>query len=125
MTKVLVADDDTGLRALLTEILEGEGYDVVQAPDGKEAWKILKQDGVDLAVLDVNMPGLTGFDLARRIRRDPALKDLPILLLTVRAKAQDQIAGYDRGADDYLSKPFERKMLVARLKLLERRILRK
>lgn len=125
MTKVLLADDDAGLRALLSHVLEGEGYQVVAAPDGREAWRTLKDEGADLAVLDVNMPGLSGFDLAKKIRKDPDLKNLPILMLTVRTKTRDQITGYERGADDYLPKPFERKMLIARLRLLERRILRK
>lgn len=76
-----------------------------------------------MAVLDFNMPNLDGLELIRRIRSDARFKDMPVLLLTIRALVEDQLAGYERGADDYLTKPFDNAMLLARLKALERRIL--
>ncbi|MBI4347837.1 MAG: response regulator transcription factor [Elusimicrobia bacterium] len=123
--KVLLAEDDPVFRDLVTEILQEAGYEVLAGENGQEAWELLVAKGADLAVLDLNMPILDGLELTKRIRGDDRYKELPILMLTVRAFVEEQIAGYDRGADDYLTKPFDRKMLAARLKVLERRILGK
>lgn len=123
--KVLLAEDDPVFRDLVTEILEEAGYEVLAGENGQEAWELLESKGADMAVLDLNMPILDGLELTKRIRSDERYKELPILMLTVRAFVEEQIAGYDRGADDYLTKPFDRKMLAARLKVLERRILGK
>jgi DNA-binding response OmpR family regulator len=126
MHTVLVVDDDEMFRELVTEILTQAGYRVLRAPDGLAAWDILqrKSEKVDLAVLDLNMPKMDGLELTRRIRDDARHKDLPVLMLTVRALIEDQVSGYDRGADDYLTKPFDSKMLLTRIKVLERRILK-
>jgi DNA-binding response OmpR family regulator len=121
--KVLLAEDDAVFRELVTEILQEAGYEVLAGENGQEAWELLESRGADMAVLDLNMPVLDGLELTKRIRGDERHKELPILMLTVRAFVEEQISGYDRGADDYLTKPFDRKMLVARLKVLERRIL--
>ena len=121
---VLIAEDDPVFRELVTEILEQAGYGVLAGENGAVAWELLGVHGADMAVLDLNMPEMDGLELTRRIRGDERHKDLPILMLTVRAFVEEQIAGFDRGADDYLTKPFDRKMLVARLRVLERRILK-
>lgn len=123
--KVLLAEDDAVFRELVTEILEEAGYEVLAGENGQEAWDLLEGKGADMAVLDLNMPIMDGLELTKRIRGDERHKELPILMLTVRAFVEEQVSGYDRGADDYLTKPFDRKMLVARLKVLERRILGK
>lgn len=123
MRTILVADDDAIFRELVTNILQGAGYEVRVAADGVEGWQLLEQKGAEMAVLDLNMPNRDGMELTRMIRSDPRFKDMPVLMLTVRALIEDQIAGYERGADDYLTKPFDQDMLVARLKVLERRIL--
>jgi DNA-binding response OmpR family regulator len=120
---VLVAEDDPGLRALLKEVLEGGGYHVALCEDGAVAWQRLQKGGVDLAVLDVNMPNMNGIELCRRIRSHPEAKSLPVLMLTIRALVEDQVAGFEGGADDYLTKPFNAEILLSRLKVLERRIL--
>jgi DNA-binding response OmpR family regulator len=122
---VLVADDDEMFRELVTEILTQGGYSVVRAEDGQAAWDAMQRKKVDIAVLDLNMPRMDGLELTRKIRDDAKYKDLPVLLLTVRAMVEDQVSGYDRGADDYLTKPFDSKMLLARVKVLERRTLKK
>lgn len=122
--RVLVAEDDPTFRELITEMLVEAGYQVLAGENGREAWDLLVAQGADMAVLDLNMPELDGMELTRRIRGDAGHKEMPILMLTVRAFIEEQIAGFDRGADDYLTKPFDRKMLIARLKLLERRILK-
>ena len=126
MRTVLVVDDDEMFRELVTEILTQGGYRVVRAQDGLAAWNLLQKgaDKVDMAVLDLNMPNMDGLELTRKIRDDVRYKDLPILLLTVRSMVEDQVSGYERGADDYLTKPFDSKMLLARVKVLERRILK-
>ncbi|MFA5140148.1 MAG: response regulator [Elusimicrobiota bacterium] len=126
MRTVLVVDDDEMFRDLVTEILTQGGYRVVRAQDGLAAWNLLQkgEDAVEMAVLDLNMPNMDGLELTRKIRDDARYRDLPILLLTVRAMVEDQVSGYERGADDYLTKPFDSKMLLARVKVLERRILK-
>ncbi|TPW19180.1 MAG: two-component response regulator [Elusimicrobia bacterium] len=122
---VLVADDDEMFRELVTEILTQGGYAVVRAEDGQAAWEAMQRKKVDIAVLDLNMPRMDGLELTRKIRDDAKYKDLPVLLLTVRAMVEDQVSGYDRGSDDYLTKPFDSKMLLTRVKVLERRALKK
>jgi len=118
-----VADDDEMFRDLVTEILTQGGYRVVRAKDGLAAWELIQKHPADMAVLDLNMPNMDGLELCRKIRDDSKFKDMPILMLTVRALVEDQVSGYERGADDYLTKPFDSKMLLARMKVLERRIL--
>jgi len=124
MRTVLVADDDDMFRDLVTEILTQAGYAVVRAKDGQDAWDQMQEKPVDMAVLDLNMPNMDGMELTKKVRETPKFQDLPILMLTVRALVEDQVSGYERGADDYLTKPFDSKMLVARMKVLERRILK-
>jgi DNA-binding response OmpR family regulator len=123
--KVLVADDDNTFRSLVVEILTGAGYEVRAEENGLLAWNRLEAEGADLAVLDVNMPEMDGFQLLRRIRTDERYRDMPVLMLTIRAFADDQVQGYETGADDYLTKPFNSDILLARVKVLERRILKK
>ena len=123
--KVLVADDDDTFRSLVIELLSDAGYEVAAEINGRLAWERLQADGADIAVLDINMPEMDGFELLRRIRTDDRFKDMPALMLTIRAFADDQVHGYDTGADDYLTKPFNTEVFLARIKVLERRILKK
>ena len=123
--KILVADDDTIFRKLVVEVLTGAGYEVLAEENGLLAWERLRSEGADLAVLDINMPGMDGFEVLKRIRTDEKFRSMPVLMLTVRAFAEDQVQGYDTGADDYLTKPFDNAVLLARVKVLERRILGK
>ena len=124
MKTILVADDDQMFRELVTEVLTQGGYKVLAAQDGLAAWNLLQKKKADMAVLDLNMPNMDGLELTRKLRGDARFKDMPILMLTIRAMIEDQVSGYDRGADDYLTKPFENKMLLARMRVLERRILK-
>ncbi|MEK9146362.1 MAG: response regulator [Elusimicrobiota bacterium] len=124
MKTILVADDDQMFRELVTEVLTQGGYKVLAAQDGLAAWNLLQKRKADMAVLDLNMPNMDGLELTRKLRGDARFKDMPILMLTIRAMIEDQVSGYDRGADDYLTKPFENKMLLARMRVLERRILK-
>ncbi|MFH1619463.1 MAG: response regulator transcription factor [bacterium] len=120
--KILIAEDDEIFRALTTEILTEAGHTVLVAGNGRLAWELLQETGVDMGVFDINMPEMDGIELVKKIRADERFSKMPLLLLTVRAFAEDQISGYESGADDYLTKPFDREVLVARIKALARRI---
>jgi two-component system phosphate regulon response regulator OmpR len=116
---LLVVDDDERLRALLQRYLAGNGYRVSAAADAAEARQLLANMEFDLMVLDVMMPGESGLDFARDLRQTSSL---PILMLTARGDAADRIEGLERGADDYLPKPFEPRELLLRINSLLRRI---
>ena len=121
---ILVVDDDNRLRGLLRRYLAEQGFVVSTAANAAEARGKLKHLAYDLMVLDIMMPGETGLDLTRSLRgTDPARgkQPLPVLLLTARGEATDRIEGLERGADDYLSKPFEPRELVLRINAILRR----
>ncbi len=116
---VLVVDDDPDLRDGLERALAAEGYETALAPDGGSALAAVRDRRPDVVVLDLLMPGMDGLAVCRRIREADA--DLPVLMLTAKDRAADQIAGLDAGADDYLVKPFSIGVLTARLRALLRR----
>ena len=115
---VLAADDDEDILELVAFRLERSGYTVLKARDGEEALQIAREARPDLAVLDVMMPKLDGFEVTRAIRADGATKAMPIILLTARAQDADVQAGFDAGADDYLRKPFSPQELRARVQAI-------
>src|SRR5271157_6117254 len=116
---LLVVDDDARLRALLRRYLSDNGFRVTLAGDAGEARANLASFAFDLVILDVMMPGESGLDLTRALRHEGRV---PVLLLTAMAEPEDRINGLEQGADDYLSKPFEPRELVLRIrKLLQRR----
>jgi DNA-binding response OmpR family regulator len=115
---VLLVDDDTRLREIVGMALEGEGYRVKGAGSAEEAVEAVERDNPDLMILDVMLPGRDGFELCRDIRtRSP----LPILMLTAKTDTVDVVVGLESGADDYVTKPFVTKELVARIRALLRR----
>jgi len=116
--KVLVVDDDRELRELIGFALRQAGYQVVEAGDGPTAVQRHAAESPDLVILDVNMPGFDGFEVCRRIRETSAT---PVMMLTVRGEESDQIRGLDLGADDYLTKPFSPRTLLARVRAHLRR----
>jgi two-component system OmpR family response regulator len=118
LKNLLVADDDTHIRTLLKHFMIVEGYRVIEAKDGNEAITKLKEGRIDLAILDVMMPGIDGFELCEYIREN---YDIPIILLTAREQLSDKEQGYMRGTDDYVTKPFEAEELLFRIKALFRR----
>ena len=120
MSIVLIVDDDPTAREALVAILEGEGYELEQAKDGIQALKILKQLQPDLILLDVMMPAMDGFEVCRRIRATPPLAEVPILLLTALDDRDSLLRGIESGADDFLSKPPDRRELVARVRTITR-----
>jgi len=117
--KILLAEDEKRMAAALTELLRQESYEVDAFGDGLSALSAAETGIYDAAVLDVMMPGMNGFDVAREIRKK-GLR-LPILMLTAKSDVDDKVTGLDSGADDYLTKPFMAKELLARIRALLRR----
>lgn len=115
---VLVADDDPDILALVTFRLERGGYDVVAAPDGEEALRLALDRVPDLAVLDVMMPKLDGYEVTTRLRQNERTKRMPIILLTARVQEADIARGFEAGADDYVKKPFSPQELGARVQAI-------
>lgn len=103
---VLVADDDHDLLGYIKFRLEHAGFEVVTAADGEEALKLAVERQPNLAVLDVRMPKLDGFEVTRRIRVSDSVREMPVILLTASTEPSDMRTGYEAGADDYLRKPF-------------------
>ena len=116
--KVLIADDDADLRELIAFTLAQAGYLVIKAADGPAAVRAFESESADLLVLDINMPGLSGFQVCEAIR---ARSRVPVMMLTVRGEEEDLVRALDLGADDYLTKPFSPRTLLARVKALLRR----
>lgn len=115
---ILIADDDPHVRELLRFYLAKEGYNVLACVDGEEASQLLEQESVQLAIVDVMMPGKNGWELCREIRE---FYDLPVILLTAKGEVRDKEKGFLAGTDDYLTKPFEPTELLYRIKALLRR----
>jgi DNA-binding response OmpR family regulator len=118
---VLVTEDDADILELITYSLESEGFRVHGAKTGDDALSILADESVDLAILDVMLPDMSGIDLCRRIKREERLENIPVLFVTAKDEETDKLIGFKVGADDYLTKPFSPKELVARAKALIKR----
>ncbi|HYY53990.1 MAG TPA: response regulator transcription factor [Candidatus Dormibacteraeota bacterium] len=118
MTRVLVVDDDPAMVGMVAMLLGSEGFEVVTAYDGEAALRKMREDSPDLVVLDMQLPRLSGDDVTRRIRETSAL---PIIMLTGRKEEEEKARLLELGADDYLTKPFGKKELVARVRALLRR----
>ena len=114
---ILVVDDDPNILQLVNIHLVHAGYEVIKATNGAEALELLKEQHPDLAVVDVMMPGMDGFELTRRLR----LEDIPVLLLTAKGELEDKEKGFLAGSDDYVVKPFEPRELLFRIKAILRR----
>ena len=113
--RVLVVDDNADLRGYIQRLLTEDGYDVETTSDGEAALEAIRTDRPDLLVTDVMMPRLDGIGLLKALRKDPVLRDLPIILLSARAGEEAKVEGLDAGADDYLTKPFSARELLARV----------
>jgi DNA-binding response OmpR family regulator len=118
MSKILVVDDDPHIRELVQVFLHNEGFEVVEASDGVDALSKLDSVKVDLAIIDIMMPNMDGWELCRELR---ATFDIPILMLTAKAETNHKLKGFELGTDDYLVKPFEPLELVARVNALLKR----
>jgi DNA-binding response OmpR family regulator len=117
--KVLLVDDDEKLRKLVTEYLEGYGFQTISLPDGLSVLKTLQKESPDIVILDIMLPGRDGLDVLRDIRSEYAV---PVIMLTARGEDADRIVGLELGADDYIPKPFNPRELLARMKAVMRRL---
>jgi DNA-binding response OmpR family regulator len=115
---VLVADDDDDILELVAFRLERAGYKVITARDGQQALAAAKEQRPDLAVLDVMMPGLNGYEVTQQLRSGEATRDIPVILLTARVQEADVNRGFEAGADDYLRKPFSPQELRSRVQAI-------
>ncbi len=111
--KILIVDDEKEIRDLVEIYLKGEGYETIKAQDGEEALYLLKENEIDLLILDVMMPKLNGIETCLKIREE---SEIPIIMLSAKSEDIDKILGLNMGADDYLSKPFNTLELIARVK---------
>jgi two-component system phosphate regulon response regulator PhoB len=118
---VLIVDDEPDLRTLLEVNLKQAGYRTVQAASGHEALRRAQSHEPDVILLDLNLPDLSGTDVCRRLKADPATQHIPIVMLTARTTEADRITGFELGAEDYLAKPFSIRELILRLDVVRRR----
>ncbi|HEX8979615.1 MAG TPA: phosphate regulon transcriptional regulator PhoB [Parasulfuritortus sp.] len=118
---ILVVEDEPGIQEVLKFNLGQHGHDVIVANDGEDAISLLRGALPDLILLDWMLPGMTGIDVAKRIRGDARLRGIPIIMLTARTEERDKVQGLDTGADDYITKPFSPRELMARIKAVLRR----
>jgi phosphate regulon transcriptional regulator PhoB len=122
MYKILIVDDEKDIVELIEYNLKKDGFSVIQAYDGEAAVAIAKKQKPDLMILDLMLPKMSGIDVCRDIRRNPEIAGLPIIMLTAKVEEVDKIIGLEIGADDYITKPFSVKELIARVRTILRRL---
>jgi two-component system phosphate regulon response regulator PhoB len=118
---ILVVEDEPAIQELIAANLSRAGHTVLRAADAETAARIVREALPDLILLDWMLPGMSGIDFARRLRADARTRDIPIIMLTARGDERDKVAGLETGADDYITKPFSPRELVARIKAVLRR----
>ncbi|MGM0542081.1 MAG: phosphate regulon transcriptional regulator PhoB [Pseudomonadota bacterium] len=118
---ILIIEDEAAIRDMLKFTLSASGYLVREAPDAEAGWKITLEEKPDLILLDWMLPGMSGVDFAQKVRQNSQTHSLPMIMLTARGEEEDQVKGFDSGADDYVVKPFSPRALVARVQALLRR----
>jgi len=121
MKRIALIEDDSDLAFTIRLNLEREGYTISQFSSGHDALVEVQRGGFDFVILDLNLPDLDGLTICRELRRDPETKAIPILMLTARGSERDRITGLELGADDYLTKPFSVRELIARVAAIRRR----
>lgn len=122
MAVILVVDDEEPIQELLTFNLEKEGYQVITADDGPQALKTIEEKHPDLVVLDIMLPGMNGLEVCTQLRMNPKFSDLPVIMLTAKGEEIDKVLGLEIGADDYITKPFSPRELLARIHARLRRM---
>lgn len=115
---ILIVDDETLIRNVIKEYSKSEGYNIFEAGDGLEAIEMVKNNNIDLVVLDVMMPNLDGFSACKEIKK---IKNIPVIILSARKEEYDKLVGFELGIDDYITKPFSPKELMARIKAVSKR----
>ncbi len=121
MSTIVCVDDDPSILELVKINLEMQGHNVITAPDGETGYALVQQHHPELVVLDVMMPGVDGYTVCQRIRKNQEIAEVPVLMLTALGVVDDKVKGFDAGADDYLVKPFEIPELMVRVRALLRR----
>ena len=124
MSYLLFADDNEGMRLMVRDLLQSIGHEVALAPDGLTALAAVQAREPELLILDLNMPGMTGFEVCRAIKRNPFTSRIPVMMLTSQAEVESKLEGFEAGADDYLPKPFDPRELRARVAALLRLVKR-
>ncbi|ADL07729.1 response regulator transcription factor [Thermosediminibacter oceani] len=119
--KILVVDDEPNIVELVRFNLENSGFKVITASDGQQALDLVQKEQPDLVILDIMLPGIDGLEVCRIFRRQRATRDIPVILLTAKTEEIDKVLGLEMGADDYITKPFSPRELVARVKAVLRR----
>ena len=119
--KILIIEDEIAVREMLTFTLKNNGFETFEAGNSEEAFNIVSKNNINLILLDWMLPGKAGIDIARSLRASIETKELPIIMLTAKSEESDKIMGLESGADDYITKPFSPKELIARIKALLRR----
>ena len=119
--KILIVEDESAIRQMVCLALSQSNYDCIEAADAAEAQAKILADMPDLILLDWMLPGLSGVEYSRRLRREKLTRDIPIIMLTARTEETDKVTGLDSGADDYITKPFSTRELQSRIKALLRR----
>ena len=120
--KVLLIEDEAAIREMLRFALNQEDYDVFQSENTQQAMDLLTSENIDLILLDWMLPGISGVELCSRLKKDSKYKKIPVIMLTARAEEDDKIQGLNAGADDYLTKPFSPRELMARINAVLRRV---
>lgn len=118
---ILIVEDEAAIRDMLNFTLSAADFNVIEAPNAEQGWNLLMENQPDCVLLDWMLPGVSGVSLAQRIRQNDQVADIPIIMLTAKGEENDQVKGFESGADDYVVKPFSPRALVARVKALLRR----
>ncbi|MDD2625701.1 MAG: response regulator, partial [Bacilli bacterium] len=114
--KLLVVDDDANIRNIIKEYASIDNHNIIEAYDGISTFKMLKENEVDLIILDIMLPDMSGYEIARKILLE---RNIPILMLSAKSEIDDKLEGFESGAVDYITKPFSPKELMARLKVIQ------
>ncbi len=121
MLKILIVDDEPPIREVIRFALEAADFQTLEAGHANEAMKQITAENPDLILLDLMLPGRSGVEFARQVKQNPRTRDIPIIMLTAKSQEQDKVKGLDVGADDYITKPFSPRELLARIKAVLRR----
>ncbi len=121
LNKLLVVEDEDDIRELIAFNLEMSNFEVLKARDGEEAIQIAEKELPDTIILDVMLPGMDGFEVCRYLKKNVSTKEIPIIMLTARSEDSDVVTGLELGADDYITKPFSPRILIARVHAAVRR----
>lgn len=119
MSKIMIVDDDSNIRELVCALLRNGGFETCESKDGRDALQNITMEGPDLAIVDLMMPNMDGYELCRKLRQ--YYENLPVLMLTAKSELSSKVKGFEAGADDYLTKPFEGDELLLRVRALLRR----